>query len=324
MKKPSTSCRLLLCTLGLGAALETHAALVPVAVTGYNADVVANGTGAATASTTDDVDGGAVNNRFNLMAPNFVSPTGATPTSFLPATGLINSVAMPGLSFQLAPYTANNSLRINGVGTGTLAFPTPQAATDVYLLAMSGNGASAFTATVTFADGSTQAFASLSAPDWFGGTSNVVISGLGRVNRDNNTIQNSTTDPRLYQIRLTLLAANASKQIRNVLISKAATTGTLNIMGVSINNTVSSTLSSAPPIVLQAFPNPATASLTVRIPAASAAGAVQLLDLAGRVLQAVPVRNQTARFDLQDLAAGLYLARYQDGERTRTVKIEKH
>jgi hypothetical protein len=326
MKTKHTPFRtLLLGTLGLGASATAQAAFTPVAVTGYNADVVANGTGSVISSTTDDVDGGAVGNRFNFMAPTFIGSTGVAPTTFLPATGLVTSTTTSGLTFQLAAYTANNSLRINGAGTGTLTFTAPQAASDVYLLATSGNGASAFTATVTFTDATTQVLSGLTAPDWFGGTSNVAIAGFGRVGRDNNLIQNNTTDPRLYQIRLTLLAANATKRIQSISVAKTATLGALNIMGVSINATVTATLSGSDPrLAVNTFPNPATAALTVQAPAdASPAATVQLLDLTGKALQAAPVRNREARFDLGNLAAGLYLARYQDGDRTRTLKVVK-
>ncbi|MFD2718483.1 T9SS type A sorting domain-containing protein [Hymenobacter monticola] len=326
MRNTFTSFRTLaLLTLGLGTLPAAHAALIPVAVTGYNADVVANGAGTVTSSTTDDVDGGAVGNRFNFMAPTFVNPTGAAPTTSLPANGLFTSATTAGLTFQLAPYAANNSLRINGVGTGTLTFPTTQlAATEVYLLATSGNGASAFTATVNFADGTSQIFTNLSAADWFSGTTNIALRGFGRVGRDNNVIQNSTTDPRLYEFRLALVAANASKVIQSVSIAKSSTTGTLNVMGVSINSTVTAALSAREALAVNAYPNPTADRLTVQAPAeASPAATVQLLDHTGRILQAAPVRNREVRFDLGSLAAGLYLARYQDGDRTRTLKVVK-
>lgn len=139
----------------------------PVSLTGFTADVVANGSGTAISSTTNDVDGGAVNNRFCFMAPDFVNPAGASPTVYLPATGLITSVAAgtTGLTFQLAPYTGNNSLRIQGVGTGSLALATPRAAQEVYVLAVSGNMASTVTMTVNFTDNTTEVFPAQTVAD---------------------------------------------------------------------------------------------------------------------------------------------------------------
>src|SRR4051812_33589915 len=78
----------------------------PVAVSGFTADVIANGAGSALTSTTHDMDGGS----YNLVSQDYVSPTNQMPTTFLPANGTINSATTPGLAFQLAPYTGNNSL----------------------------------------------------------------------------------------------------------------------------------------------------------------------------------------------------------------------
>src|SRR6478609_2322580 len=81
---------------------------VPVPVTGFTADVIADGAGAAVGSSSDDVDGGG----YALVAQNYVAPLGQVPTTYLPNGGLVNSAATPGMSFQFAPYSGNNSLRL--------------------------------------------------------------------------------------------------------------------------------------------------------------------------------------------------------------------
>ncbi|MDO7851693.1 fibronectin type III domain-containing protein [Hymenobacter convexus] len=239
MKKLFTrTCRPLLYALGLGALFinEVQAAPVPVAVTGYTADVVADGTGAATARTTADFDGAS----YALMTVGYTNPAGATSTSGLPASGLITSAATSGLTFQLAAYTANNSLRLNTTGgTGTLTVTTPRTAGDVYVLASSGSGVSTMVVTVTFTDGTTQVFPATTVADWYGGTGAAII-GLGRVSVADNTITNNTSDPRLYEFRYTLSAANLSKQVQSVGFSKTSTTGVLNVMGISVNPVCSS------------------------------------------------------------------------------------
>src|SRR5688572_24165382 len=89
---------------------------------GFNADVVANGVGTAASSTNNDVDG--VN--FAFISRDFQLTSGSTPLTYgLPINGLINSVvpAPAGLSYQLAAYSGNNSLRLQNVNdAGTLAF----------------------------------------------------------------------------------------------------------------------------------------------------------------------------------------------------------
>src|SRR4051812_46906135 len=119
--------KLLLTALTLAAGLSGNAQSYtpfPISLTGFNADVVADGAGKSTTSTTADVD----NLNFAFVSQNFVNPLGLKPLIFLPANGKISSAvsSTPGLPFQLAPYTGNNSLRINGLGTGTLTFSTPR------------------------------------------------------------------------------------------------------------------------------------------------------------------------------------------------------
>ncbi|MBF9221173.1 fibronectin type III domain-containing protein [Hymenobacter ruricola] len=226
------TCRPLLRALGLGAFLvgAAHAAPVPVAVTGYTADVVADGTGAASARTTADFDGVS----YALMTLGYTNPAGASATVGLPASGLINSTNTPGLSFQLASYTANNSLRIATATTGTLTLTTPRTAGDVYVLASSGSAISTVGVTVTFTDGTSQIFSSISVSDWFGG-SGAAIAGIGRVSTADNTITNNTTDPRLYEFKFTLAPANLAKLVQSVTFNKTSTAGVLNVMGISVN-----------------------------------------------------------------------------------------
>src|SRR5688572_13442973 len=192
----------------------------PVPVTGFTADVIADGSGSASNSTTDNVDGG----NYNLVAQNFVNPTNQSPTSYLPASGLITSIvaATPGLTFQLAPYTGNNSLRITATATsGTLNFTTPRAADKVNLLVTSAYSAT-FTATVNFTDATSQAFTSNTVPNWYDGAS-PAIQGIGRVQRVTNAIENPANNPRLYQFSFTLSAANAAKNIQSITIARTST-----------------------------------------------------------------------------------------------------
>ncbi|UOQ98903.1 hypothetical protein MUN81_05285 [Hymenobacter sp. 5317J-9] len=133
---------------------------VPATVTGFNADVIANGSGAVANSTTASVDRGNATVKWCFANTSFVSPSGIALANgpALPVNGLITSVSTPNLTFQLAPATGNNSLRIDGIGTGTLTLANPQPCTEVMVLATEGNGSSATkTYTLTFTDGTSQA-----------------------------------------------------------------------------------------------------------------------------------------------------------------------
>ena len=65
-------------------------------------------------------------------------------------------------------------------------------------------------------------------PDWYGNTPGYAIAGLGRVSTADNTITNglsATGDPRLYEYRLTLAAANQSKLIQSISFNKSRCDG---------------------------------------------------------------------------------------------------
>jgi hypothetical protein len=161
---------------------------------------------------------------------------GTAPLRALPSSGLIQSVATTGLSFQLAPSAGSNSMRISTSNAPkTLAFATPVSASQVIILGSTGSGQGIMTVVVNFTDGSNQTFTSQSLPDWFGGTG-FAIQRIGRVNNLNTQPTGTavTIDPRLYQKVLTLNAANYTKLVSGITVTRTSTSGVLNIMAVSI------------------------------------------------------------------------------------------
>jgi hypothetical protein len=220
--------RIILFAIALAAGYRSYAqTLTPVTLTGFTADVVADGSGTVAANTSTDLDGAS----FNFVANGYVNPSNQSPTSSLPANGTINSATTTGVTFQLAPYTGNNSLRIATPGTGTLTFSTPRSADQIYVLATSGSGLSNVTMTVNFTDNTSQAFTQ-TVGDWYGGA-NYAIRGISRVSRVTNTIENSSVDPRLYQFLLTISTPNTAKLVQSITFNKTSTTGVLNVMGVT-------------------------------------------------------------------------------------------
>jgi gliding motility-associated-like protein len=208
----------------------------PAAVTGYTADVIAEGTGTVASKTTNTIDRGNATVKWCFANTSYINPAGATPVRALPITGLLPSAVTttPGLTFQLAPATGNNSLRIDGAGSGTLTLTTPAPATEVVMLGTEGNGSSAGkTFVVNFTDGTSQTFTNQVVPDWFGGANPAFVVG-SRVSYVDNSIDNATTDPRLYQVRLTLSAANLGKLVASITTAKTSTDPVLNVMGVTL------------------------------------------------------------------------------------------
>ncbi|WP_294286272.1 T9SS type A sorting domain-containing protein [uncultured Chryseobacterium sp.] len=201
---------------------------------GFTADVIANGVGPSAASVNNSVDAA----DFAYVSRDFQATASSPALTYgLPINGTINSaVASPaGLTYQLASYSANNSLRLAAVGdSGTLVFTTPKAVVNLYMLATSGSGDSTVNITVNFADNTTQTFSAVPISDWYGG-SNAAISGIGRVNRTNDNLESGGgTNPRIYQIPLAIDAANQSKNVQSIAVTKAgpASTTAGNIVNV--------------------------------------------------------------------------------------------
>ncbi len=225
------------------------AAYVPLTVTsGFNADVIANGTGTATATTTADVDGAS----YCFVANGWQLNTSSTPlTTGLPATGLVNSAVTAGLTFQLAGYSGPNDLRLQTNTSATLAFQTPYiTAQNLYFLAVTGSGSSSMTVTVNFTDLTTQVSSAITVADWYGGTS-VALTGFQRLDMGTNTPNSSTfpSGPNMYQYTVPILAANQGKQIASVQITKnsgSATNATLNVFAVSAESVVTCAAPTAP------------------------------------------------------------------------------
>jgi uncharacterized protein YjdB len=194
----------------------------PVAITsGFNQDIIANGIGNASASTTMSFD---QQNTRALVALNFqATASSSTPTYGLPVNGLINSANSIGVNFQLADYSGNNALFLtpayvgNGAtATGTLAFSTSNVST-LYILAGAtggGNQYQSFSATVNFSDGTTQP-STLTISDWYDGE-DYAIQGIGRINTANNNLEGNATNPRLYEVALPLDEANQYKTITGI------------------------------------------------------------------------------------------------------------
>ena len=165
------------------------------------------------------------------------------PTFGLPTSRSFVSVANPAVTFQSQPYNIPNAIWINTQGgTGTLTIGVPQSATTLNVLHTAGNGAATYDVQVNFTDGTSTTFAGNTSPDWFNGANPALggggsSPGLDRFNRGNGNFDNNGTNPRLYELDLTLTGGDTSKLIRSVTFTKTnvSTAGLLNIMALSLN-----------------------------------------------------------------------------------------
>ncbi len=205
----------------------------PVSVSGFTQDVIANGVGNANTSTTTSVD--AVD--FAYVAKDFQATATSPVLSYgLPVTGQFMTVntSTPGLTFQLAPYSGSNAIKLSVANdVGTLTFATPTAAYNLYFLATGGSGDAVVGATVNFSDGTSQAFTNLAVSDWYD-KPNFAIQGIGRINIVSNALEDGAgINPRIYQIPLAITAANQTKTVQSVAFTKTSGSGFVNIFGIS-------------------------------------------------------------------------------------------
>ena len=216
--KPTIMKLTLLVSAALAASLANGhaAAMLPIAATGWNQDIVI-GAGDTTAGRTQTMEGG--NSNFTWYGVGYNT---ANPTTGLP-TGLTTSTTTPtDLSFQLQPFgtTAGGNVSNAIFQGGTLTMSTPMPYIRLALIGSIGGGGATVGVTVNFSSGPAQVF---SFPDvgigrsWFGATP-TAVAGRGRVNVGTGAFDNVGQDnPRLYQSVLTL--NNTTDNVTSVVIT---------------------------------------------------------------------------------------------------------
>jgi hypothetical protein len=160
------------------------AACKPLALTGWNADVVYENASPTSATSFD---------LLNQRQPD--SPVSAWFESGLdghadglPSSRKIISSAGTNVVFELQPYNTNNVLLLsNAKLTGKLVLREPVAYQALFILAAAGGGDAAVTLQLQFSDGKDSDAISCPVPDWFTAaesklTKNQAIAGLGRSN----------------------------------------------------------------------------------------------------------------------------------------------
>ena len=245
-----------------------------IGLTGFNEDVVANGTNASPASTTsqafDDGNGNVIYENGYTNASGVAETPGG-----LPNGGSFASTQSSSRIFQLASYTGNNSLLLRsasatnygGAVSGTLSFQSQYRSTysTLYVLGSTGSGTGTINYTVNFSDATT-ATGSLTFPDWYlvGANSQSAIK-LKRITRGSNTYD-TRYDFNLFELPITIAGADQGKVINSVgFIWANAGAARANLMaitgytstasGIRINDGTSATVTPSVSIVSNATSN---------------------------------------------------------------------
>lgn len=196
----------------------------PIPVSGFNQDVIAEGGPSSQATTSIQIDGGSSN---RVMYTNAFRTFAA-----IGGGGLVdNGTIVNGTStYQLAPYTGNNALLLQRTQTGDLTLSTPGQYSRIRVLSFSTEGVSLVNVRLTFTDGSTtNALTNYALADWFNSTTNLVVSGFGRLTRTTAPPYNAdgyTTNPRMYYIDYTLTCTDKLKTLQKINFTNVTTGGT--------------------------------------------------------------------------------------------------
>ncbi len=213
-----------------------------IGLTGFNEDVVANGTNVSPASSTTQAYDDGNGNVFYADGYTNASNVAETPGG-LPATGSFASTQSAARLYQLASYSANNALLLRssaattygGAVSGTLSFQSQYRGTynTLYVLASTGSGTGTVNYTINFADATT-ATGTLTFADWYlvGANAQSAIK-LKRIARTTG-VYDTRYDFNLFEIPITIAGNNQGKVINSVGFSWAnAGSARVNIMAVT-------------------------------------------------------------------------------------------
>jgi gliding motility-associated-like protein len=254
---------LCLVLLTAGNILYAQPTYQPLAVTGFNQDIVAESGNDALAVTSVPADG----SNHVIYSQNFASINSLTgPWSGvggLPDNGTISNGVYhwsTGLTtnynFQLADYSANNDLLLSDLtgsvpgsaASGTLTLATPAVLTWVSVLAFStesGNAPSTLTVTFNFTDGTSAASANQGViPDWYYNyTPDVVENGMGRLTRLSPTPSGMAVDgtsygeTQMYALNVMVPCASQGKTLQSITFTyisgDPSSNHLVNIMGLA-------------------------------------------------------------------------------------------
>lgn len=214
---------------GFPATRSASAGSIPIAVSGFNQDMVVEAGAANDATThytnavTATMDGGTARTNFTWYESGLPGGTGGG----LPASGVFASASDPTTQFALGSYTGMNALLLNASTTSaTLTLATPGQFSLLSFLTSTGSaffGTPVLWLTIHFNDG-TPALSGLSfaSPDWFS-TDPGAIAGQGRVNVETGDFdQVGSSFPRMFQRDVVLPVSARSHTIASIDIAWAS------------------------------------------------------------------------------------------------------
>jgi gliding motility-associated-like protein len=196
----------------------------PVTVTGFNHDVVAETGTSSLTTTTIPLDGVTVSNKV-MYTIGFRTANGFTGGGVPDNGTIVNGTS----TYQMAAFNTNNALLLQRTQTGDLTLATPSKFEFIRVLAFTTEGSSLVNVKLTFSDATTtNALTNYVLGDWFNGTTNLVLSGIGRCTRATpaSGADAFPTNPRLYYINVPISCADKQKMLTKINFTNVTTAGT--------------------------------------------------------------------------------------------------
>jgi hypothetical protein len=210
------------------AANSASAQVNPIAVTGWNHDMVLNGPGPFDTSVTGTMDGGfaQIENWTWVEKGTYTNPNGDSQDYEGLVAGTHASLTGSG-NFEFQPFSANNVVGLNGGQSGTLTLDSPAAYSAIALYGASGFGAKTATITLNFDDSSTAIFNVDSGTgigsDWFNSGADKAFEAKGRASNKSEELytrlfyqQNDAIG--INESYFTLSATDSAKLLESVTI----------------------------------------------------------------------------------------------------------
>ena len=200
----------------------------PIAITGYNAAMLAPNTATAGVPGATAFD---IANKYSFYQAGLNGGTRG-----LPPDGVFTSQFDNQTVFQLTPYGSTNALMLGSTypNSGTLTLATPQAYNSISILASSASGGGDGMFVLNFTNGTQSQTFNFTAQDWFNNATNFAIQGVGRLKLTTMVLEdNGAVSPRMFHTTVNLAALGINQAIASITFTKPAASAATGVFAIS-------------------------------------------------------------------------------------------
>lgn len=228
---------LLICLSVIATGLHAQTVYTPVAITGFNQDVVADtGTSAVTVTSTM-IDGNINIAHHVIYSENFALVNGLTGGIYNSGT-IVNGAS----TYQLASYAGKNALYLSQnanidstLDEGTLTLTTPAIYSRLSLLLFSTEGNSQINVNLNFADGTSErVLTNATVFDWYN-NAGAVYAGFGRLERASGTTDGVGSNPRFYKQEILVSCNSQDKLLQSITIADTSSSSFSRVVVMAVS-----------------------------------------------------------------------------------------